>query len=492
VASLSGLLVIPLLLHHLGVAAFGIWSLVTTTTSYLNLSSLGIGNVTTKLVAEDAGRDREAVIRVVNTNLCALCGLAVVAAAIGIGISIAAPEIFRIPRGYETDTVISFAIVAVGLAVSLPVGLSFGVLTGFQRYDLIGLCNATTVGAVGLASVAVVLSGGGLIPLALATTLVGLASGVLPTALAVRLIPGIRISPKLVDRRSIRRTASLSVWYLIQNLASVIGLDIDLVVVGIIIGVKGVALYAIGAKIGQIADRGVGPLQQVFFPHVSAVSMEKDARVQIAAVLIDGTRTVMAVALPLGLILAILAQPGIQAWVGPGYGVSAQVVAVFGGIAIFGSLTTASWQILGGMGRARLAALVGLTDALVNLGISIGLAKPLGPPGVALGTMISIAVINVPVILWVTTRLVGVPFKRLLRRAVLPHALPAAVTSGALLLLEPTLHGSVAAVLGCAAGAFLLYEGVFILWGAVPAERSRLLGSLPGPLQRLIRHHVSR
>jgi len=201
---------------------------------------------------------------------------------------------------------------------------------------------------------------------------------------------------------------------------------------------------------------------------------------------------VMAVALPLGLILAILAQPGIQAWVGPGYGVSAQVVAVFGGIAIFGSLTTASWQILGGMGRARLAALVGLTDALVNLGISIGLAKPLGPPGVALGTMISIAVINVPVILWVTTRLVGVPFKRLLRRAVLPHALPAAVTSGALLLLEPTLHGSVAAVLGCAAGAFLLYEGVFILWGAVPAERSRLLGSLPGPLQRLIRHHVSR
>jgi len=480
VVSLSTLVVIPLLVHRLGLATYGVWALVSTIAGYVTLSDLGISNATTKFIAEHADSDPSAVITIFNTNFFALCGLALIALAGGLGLAVVAPYLFHVPQADRASAFVAFAVVAASVALTLPIGTYFGLLSGYQRYDLIGLCNSVTGTASAIVSGSIVLAGGGLVALALGAATTSAATLVLPVALARRLVPGLRVRRRYVDRATLRRTASLSVWYTVQNIASVIGLQIDLVVVGALIGVDAVALYAVGLKLGQLADKGVGPLQQVFFPHASAMSVREDARQQLAAILIDGTRAVVAVAMPISLVLLFLAFPAVHAWVGNGYHVSAEVVMVIGGITAVGSLTTAAWQLLSGLGQARLAAFIGLADALVNLCVSIALAHVLGAVGVALGTLASVLFVNLPLIIIFTARRTGVGVIEWARHSLVSHLVPAVLTTAALAIASRLVTGRPVPVLLAAAATFVVYEAAFLCFGAVPAEKARLLSELSG------------
>lgn len=492
VIGVTALFVTPLLLHRLGADGFGVWSLVTTTTAFLTLASLGLETVTTKLVAEEAAHDDAAVVRICCTNFFALCALALVALAVGLAVSFASPYLFRIPHAYGGSAVTAFAIVATEIALSLPTAMFFGVLSGYQRYDLIAWCGAVSTVSVGVSSILVVELGGKLVALAVTTSVVNLVALAMPVSLALRFVPGFTLSRRSVDRRAVRRSASLSAWYMIQSIASVIGEDIDLIVVGAMIGVGGAAVYAVGMKLSRLADKAIGPVQQVFFPHVSAISVEEDSQPRLQATLVDGTRTVMAVAIPIGLILVLLAQPAVRAWVGPGYGVSAHVVMIFGAVACLASLTSASWQLTGGMGKARMTALIGIADALANLGVSISLAKPLGPAGVALGTLISVALVNTPLMVRAATSLVGMPMRTWFRGSVLPHLLPATGCALVLYLLSRVVPASPLPVIGAALCGFVVYEAVYLTVGASKTERDRLLIGLTGAARWLERRRLER
>ena len=474
VTGLSTLLVTPLLLHYLGTSDYAVWALAVVLTGYVNLSDLGISNATTKLVAEQAAANPDQITNAVSTNFFALCALSIVAIIAGLGLSIAAPHFLILPRGVRSDAVITIAILAASVGLTLPVGAYYGVLSGLQRYDLIAVCNSVGGFLRVVATVLVLLAGGGLIDLALTVSAVGVVSTLLPAVLVHRIVPGLHVRLRHAERARLRRTISLSIGYMAQSLSAVIGLDIDLLVVGVLIGVKGVALYSVGATFGLVADKAVGPLQQVFFPHASAVSVGPDATSRLRGVLIDGTRMVLALAMPVSLFLIFLASPAIHAWVGPGYGVSAQVVVVIGFTTIFSSMNSAAWQLIAGLGRVRLAALISIADALVNLVVSISLAKLLGPVGVALGTLVGVIVVNLPLIISFTVRIVDVSVLTLVRRALVPHLVPTLVTAALLAGAYVVIPGAILPVVLAAAGAFLVYQGVYLRWGALPEERAQL------------------
>jgi O-antigen/teichoic acid export membrane protein len=99
-----------------------------------------------------------------------------------------------------------------------------------------------------------------------------------------------------------------------------------------------------------------------------------------------------------GLLLVAAGQPLIRAWAGASVvpsrallGAMALLVVVQSGQLCFGRLTTA----LGAVGTNMM---LGLTNAAVNLPASILLARWIGLPGVALGTVLGYAVIAVPLV----------------------------------------------------------------------------------------------
>jgi hypothetical protein len=106
---------------------------------------------------------------------------------------------------------------------------------------------------------------------------------------------------------------------------------------------------------------------------------------------------------------------------------------------------------------------VNLATGLANLVISALLVKSYGLVGVAIGTLIPIAVSTILVLFPAACRRVDVPVGRALRFAVWPGLWPAAVVAIALQGVKLVSPGTLLAVLIEAAFAALLYFALFAI-----------------------------
>lgn len=485
VSAVASVLLTPIFLQHLGAEAFGVWSLAVSMIGYLELLEFGFGVATTKLIAEDAGIRPESVIRTFNTSFFTLIVMGLVALVLGAVVAIFAPSWFDVPAELRTEAAGAIAVLTIAMAVSIP-GDSFGgALAGHQRYDLLSASNTVLVVLTGLASAAVVVLDGGLVHLAITTTLISTSMHCVRWRLLRRLIPELRIRPSLVDRGRIRVTAWLSGWFLLRDLAFTVNFRLDLVVVTLLLGVRQAAFYVVGAKLAKLAFGGLGPVAQVLSPHASALHRNRETT-QLEELLIDGTRTTLFVGLPAMVLFTTMAEPIVSAWVGSGYAASAGVLIALATVIGMESLVAPSWEVLEGMGQAKRLALIAVAEAIVNLSCSLVLGKTIGLVGVALGTVIAVAVVKIPATFVLSTHEIGIPLSCLFRRAIMPNLLPTASMTAVLLGGKMLLHETaLPALLLIALVAGLTYLLVYSRTSATPAERKRFRSIVDKVIRRV-------
>lgn len=472
VQALSLVLVTPVLLRHLGDRNFGIWSLAGSVILYLELLELGMGVATVKQVAEDAYKRPAVVIRTVNTNLFLLLAMGVVALIVGSIVAAVSPTLFSIPPSQATETRIVFVLLAASLCLAMPGDAFGGALSAHARYDLLAYTSILQTALVGVLSVVVVVLGGGIVGLAVVATSVSFSMHVVRFGFLRRIVPGMRVDPRLIERRSVRQTARLSGWLTLRALADLVNLRVDLVIVGALLGPRDVTIYAIGSKLAQALTKGIRPMSILMLPEAST-RFSESGPASVRRLLVTGTRATLLVGMPAGLVLALLAHPIVDAWVGPRYDESALVLIVLAGTLACRAATLTAENVIVGMGHARPSALIQGGEALVNLALSIAFGYWIGPVGVAFGTLAGFVLVNLPGFAVATSRAMEVPMRRLAAETVVPHALATAVTGGVLLAVRPLVSGIV--TVGAASiGAFLLYVAVYMARGASPAERAAL------------------
>jgi O-antigen/teichoic acid export membrane protein len=472
----SALVVTPLLLHRLGRPAFGIWVLASSVIGYLELFEFGFGGAAVKLIAEDAYVRPNRCLRTLNTALAVLIALGILALSLALLLAVFSPHLFRIPDGLRGQTVVTFAVLGLGLAVSIPGDVFGGALQGFQRFDLLSTANTLLVVSLTSLSLAVVLGGGGLVALAAASTIASISFHAVRWAMLRRIFPEARLRARLVDRARLRSTAQLSGWFLLRDVANTVTSTADLVVVSIIFGVRATAVYAVGFKLAQVAAQARGAYTVMLFPHASATARD-DGTVGLRELIVRATRIAMVTSVLPALVLAVLAFPGIRQWVGPGYGTSARVLLVLVAASVVTSLVQPMATILSGGGQARTLSLLASGNAVCNLGLSILLAHLVGPVGVALGTLGGAVLVWVPSVLVSGARTVGVRPAELIRLSFLPHVVPALGTAGVLILLRDTIGDSIAGVAVAAAAGALTYLTLYLALAASPEERARFRAS---------------
>ena len=133
--------------------------------------------------------------------------------------------------------------------------------------------------ATAAVSIAVVVGGGGIVMLALATTVISILFHLVRLSMVSRILPGTRISPHLVDKGQRRHALRLSGWFLLQAVLAAMYATGDVMIVGIVLGLKDAAIYAVGSKLASAAINGLDSMAQVFFPYASsAARTESPAR----------------------------------------------------------------------------------------------------------------------------------------------------------------------------------------------------------------------
>jgi O-antigen/teichoic acid export membrane protein len=358
----------------------------------------------------------------------------------------------------------------VGLAARFPLGLFYNMLGGHQRLDVQNLGNFVGTVLYAVLVAALIPHGGGMVLLAALTLAVTLFRLGLPLLWLRREFPQLRLRRAYVTRRRVRELTAVSWSNFLIHLANKVVFSTDIVVVGIVLGAREAAVYAIASRLFQLAFGLASVVTSLLYPafaeYEGAGQEERQRRLLLA-----GLRGGSAAALVLALPLLAIPEHLISGWLGPGYEDSAPVLALLAAVVLLHQPIWMLTQYLVARGRQREISRLLVGAAAANVLLSIALAQTVGTWGVALATLLAdTAVLALAVPLWVTPA-AGLPWVGVARALVRP-AVPAAVVALAVFGAAHAADTDTLLELVPVGAAWALLAGVAV-WGLGLSEGER-------------------
>jgi O-antigen/teichoic acid export membrane protein len=471
---ITGFALTPFILGRLGRSDYGLWLLVGSVIAYGSLFDLGITGALTKYVAEYRARgDLAESSRIVATALtiytllgALLVGLVFLAAPLF-------PIVFGIPPEEAGTAVRLVQIMGIGLGFSIPSGTTYAVLRGLQRFGSINLITAGGTVLTAIATVIVLLLGGGLVEMVAVNIPLSLAMQIPAVLLIRRAEPGLKLGWRGASRDWARRVFLYSSATMAIQTAGQLRNKTDEIVIGAFMPVANVTPYGLARRLSEAAQMLTQQFLRIILPLASQLEAEKDLG-RLRALYLTGTRLTLAIFTPIALAMALLADGVLTLWVGAEYAEYAYLVWVLLAAGLVFVSQGPGSMILQGIARHKWVAAAAIISGAVNLGASIVLVQRLGLLGVALGTLIP-NLLEGMFVLPYSMRVLGVRAGELVRRVFLPALLPGLPMAAAILGVRQLLPAD--SLLGLAVSAGLgggLYVLGYLLFGANSAEREGL------------------
>jgi O-antigen/teichoic acid export membrane protein len=377
----------PFTLGVVGLDQFGLWSLCLAVIGILGLLDLGFATAAVKYVAECSGKvDVQARNEAVSTLMLvyAVLGIAclvLVISAVPAGISAFGLEAWQAEIFRRVMTISGCA-----LAVALPLSVFRSALIGSDRFDLVNLVETGTILFNALLVVVLLKNGWALTGLAIANASVMLAAPLVLLVISHKVIPDFRTGFGLLRIHRLQEVAPLAVYFMLANIALLISLRSDALLIKAFLPLSAVAAYAIAAKITEYSYLLNKQFSNALMPLVSRSAGAGDAEM-VRTILVDGTRLLMIVAAPILGLLFLHADTIVTLWVGPELHevvlpLRILLVAVF-----FSTLQLNVANVLGMAGGHRGVAWTMLGSAALNICLSLILIPRMGLAGAAVSTL---------------------------------------------------------------------------------------------------------
>lgn len=478
----TGIFLMPFTMRHLGQTEYGVWMLAVSMTAYFQLLDLGYGNGLVRQITQADAIGDDASVNTVLSTFVVVYGAIGVAALAGTVLLIFA-VIPRFPN-LTPDQVFTaqciLAILGARIAIGFPMSVFGAVTTARQRFALTGSIAIVVTLLQAGATYAVLASGYGVIALVAATTSLSVLSYAAYAAAARHTFPEMRLAPSLFSRAHVREVTAFSIYLFMISIAVQVGTHVDNVIVGAYIGTSAVAVYTVALRLSEYQRQLCGQFSGFLFPMVVRFHARRDEDA-LRVTLLDGTRIGVGLVAGVALCLVLFGRDLVTRWMGAGFegSVAPLYVLALAGIVMVAQGPTGT--ILLGTGRHRLVAWASILEIALNVALSVALVRRFGLTGVAIGTAIPYAVLNLLVLIPIACRAVSVPLREFTRFAVAPTlvALVPAIAAG--VALRSAGHpSSMAAVLAQASVVGIVYLAAFWSIGLSPADRARYTSSIRG------------
>ena len=400
----------PFIVHHLGKVVYGVWILVVSLISYLNLLDFGLRGAIIRFVSKGAtqGNHQEA-LATISTALWIRGGIGAGMLLIGCLFAAVFPHLFSLPSHLGRMAQAVVLITTLNAALTLVFGVFGAVLSALSRFDVTSSTTMTQTIFRAIGLFVLLSKGHGLLALALWDLVSASVGNVFLLAGAFYAYPPLRAPIYSYDRDAARKLFGYSAYVFLLTISAQIILYTDNVVVGAFVGTAAVALYSIGGSLVEYARQIVWAASTTFTPIAS--NFEATGRLdQLRRLLIHGTRATLCISLSVSIALFFRGGTFIRLWMGPEYvAVSTTVMRILIISQVMAIANTTAGAIAYGMERHKPVAIWAMCEALVNLGLSILLVKRMGPYGVAWGTTISALVGNLMIWPIYISRIIQIP-----------------------------------------------------------------------------------
>ena len=418
-------LLIPFILQKVGEEDFGLWVLTFSVMGIFGLLDLGIATSAVKFVASSKGqKDPLLRNRLLGTLGTLYLGIALAAGAGVVILSHFYSSLFSIPLHLQAKATSLLWILAVRtLVLGLPLSLFRGILFGEQRIDLINFIQTISTILYGLIAWICLNRGMGIVELAWINLGIFLVEHLFYILSAYSVTEKLEIRWCSLDRSLLKGALSFSLYAFVPQVANLILLRTDLVIVKLFLPLSAVAIYSMALKISEHAYLFIKQFVNVLTPVVAELSGKDDAR-GIRRIFLTGTKFILVPAILVGGILTVYASDIIALWVGVKFADAAPILMILSVAIVVAVPQLVASAVLTFSGHPRYTARASIGAALLNVALSVMLAPHLGLMGIAIGTPVSVLFVDLLLVVRQTCRLHGVGYGDYLRQAITPVLLP--------------------------------------------------------------------
>ncbi len=209
------------------------------------------------------------------------------------------------------------------------------------------------------------------------------------TWLILRRHPGIRIRLADFDWGMVRRIFSFSLYVLVLSAGARLSFETDSLVIGKFQDVSSIPYFTVANSFILYLMEFVVAIAAVVMPLATRFKTQ-GRTAELRETFLKWSKIALSLTMMVGLFLLVLGPRFIAWWIDPAFerpaGQVLQILML--SYLIFLPVRGVALPILMGLGKAGLATIGFLVAGLLNLGLSIILARPLGIAGVAIGTAI--------------------------------------------------------------------------------------------------------
>lgn len=391
---------LPFIIFHTGKEIYGIYILVTAITGYLGIMDFGVTGAVVKYVAEFTGKGAfKRVNEIVSASFSFYMIIGFIAAAILLILSFYFDLLFKVEATNKVIATHLFWITAGASVFIWPLRSFEWVLHGFQRYDWLAISNIITTVLTGISAYLIFTNGLSIVHYLFISYVFIISRYAVAYIVVSKRLLREKVAFPYFNRNVLRMIFGFSFYVFLTTLGSILIFQIDDLVIGAFVSVSAVSLYYVGYNLQNALRVTNSLIGGPLFPAYAEMEGKGEYDKQ-KMMLLKGTKYMALIFTPMVIITILFAASLIKNWMGNGFVESVLPAQVLISFWLFNSISEVGAGMLTAKGYVKVIFKIWAINAFVNLSLSLILVKYFGIVGVALGTTISMVLINFPLVLY--------------------------------------------------------------------------------------------
>ena len=468
---------IPLLLHALGEAAYGVQILASIIVGYFTILDMGLDLPIIKYLAEDcAKKDIESANRLLSTTLQLYLVVGLLGAIITFLVAgILARNVFRVPEDQVVSAICVFRIAGIGFLFSVLMAWGRAIAVGRQRLEISSGVSglATIIGSI--VGLLVVYAGFGVVGYVSTRVAVTAAASLIYISAAKRLMPELHLRLG-IERNVVHRLAAFVGYGMVYRVSNAFFSRIDQVMVGAWIGVAQAGVYSLPSMIVPQVTQLIASMIVLFMPLAS--EFQGLAQIDhLRQIYIRSARFTAAVATMCFVPLLVFGDQFMYLWAGAS--VAHATKSVFRFLLAAGYLGTLATvlliNVLIGLGHMKKYALFLLYRGLFLALICLLLIPSLGLIGAGIAQLLS-SVVDLGFMFYCLPRILAIEGRALLRVAYLKPVLLGLGIGAVAWMIKPMTNSWLGLTLGVMLFELIYVSIAFVIGVFADTEKRAILG----------------
>ena len=393
---LIGLIYVPMLLHFLGKSQYGLYQLMGSLIAYMAVMDFGLGNTITRYYSRYlALKDEENQSNVLAISSIIYIILTIVVVIAGVILYFKLGDMFR--KSLTVDELVKakqiYIIQLINIAITIPSNIFTSVINSHEKFIFVrGLSILQTV-LQPFVVIAVMLYKADVIGLVIVISVFNIGTILIKIYYAMYKIK-VKIKLYCWNKVLVKEMTVFSFFIFLNMVIDQIYFKTDQLILGMIAGTSVVAVYSIASQLDMYYINFSSSVNSVFLPRIAAISAKTEDMTEINGMFNKVGRIQYAVMAMLLSGFILYGKSFIIFWAGPDFEGAYYMALIVMVPLIIPLIQSMGIVIIQAKNKHAFRSKMYLGIALLNIALSIPLAKMYGGIGCAIGTATGLIVGN--------------------------------------------------------------------------------------------------